>query len=183
MQHWYAVFTKPHKERQVQALLTGRGMETYYPVVSGSTPRHSTDRAFFPRYLFVHVDLEAVGLWSVHYTPGMCGLVMYGNVPVCVEDQWIAILRERLAQMAAANASSRRFERGDPVHITSGPLAEMDAIFDQRLSGAERVSILIRLFNRWTKIEIDSEQLCKTNKIPSQRDRFAVSAYSNRATN
>ena len=119
---WYALHAKPHKERQVESVLTARGIEVYFPAVPASRRRNRpAERAFFPCYLFAHADLDAVGLWTVHYTPGARGIVMFGGVPARVDDSLIAALRERLAQADVVDAYGKMIEPGDRVVITEGP--------------------------------------------------------------
>ncbi len=170
MYYWYALHTKPHKERQVEAVLTERNIEVYYPTLPAARPRrNSATQPFFPRYLFAHADLEEVGLWPLHYTPGMAGVVMFGGVPARVNDSVIDCLRERLAlvnpvsrdRRAVVDANGKVIHPGDRVVIASGPLAEMEAVFDRRLSSAGRVRVLIQLLKRWTAVEMDADALRK----------------------
>ncbi len=178
MQHWYALHAKPHKERQVEAALSARGVEVYFPAVP-VPPRRGRPayRAFFPRYLFVHTDIDQVGLWTVHYAPGVSGVVMFGGVPARVDDVVIAALKARLARVDPAAGSGQVLvddhgeiiEPGDRVTITSGPLAEFEAVFDRRLSPAGRVRVLVDLLKRWATVELDADTLRKTTG-PPRRD-------------
>jgi transcriptional antiterminator RfaH len=168
MEHWYTVHTKPHKERQVETVLTTRGIEVYFPVVPA--PRRnqrSAQSAFFPCYLFVHADLDTTGLWSLHYAPGVRRVVMFGDHPAKVDDSIIATLRARLVRTDSAYANGDALKRGDRVVITSGPLANMEALFDQSLSPAGRVRILINWLERGTPVELDSTMLRKIRRIPA----------------
>ena len=173
---WYALHAKPHKERQVESVLTERGIEVYFPTVPASRRRNRpAERAFFPCYLFAHADLDAVGLWTVHYTPGARGIVMFGGVPARVDDSLIAALLERLARadpsspsagQVVVDAYGKMIEPGDRVVITECPFAELEAIFDRRLSPAGRVRVLIHLMQRWTAVEMDADALRKTTGLP-----------------
>jgi len=60
---WYVIHSKPRKENQVNAYLRTQGFETFYPTlrVQPVNPRASRIRPYFPRYLFVHADLDEVG--------------------------------------------------------------------------------------------------------------------------
>jgi transcription antitermination factor NusG len=166
-QHWYALHAKPHKERQAEAILNTRGIKTYFPTVPAPRQRHrSAERAFFPSYLFAHADLDLVGLWSLHYVPGLRGVVMFGGVPARVDDSVIAALRERLARNDVVDVRGAMLEPGDRVKIASGPLADLEAIFERRLSAAGRVRVLIHLLRRWTTVEMDADALRKTRGMP-----------------
>ena len=53
------------------------------------------------------------------------------------------------------------FQKGDRVRITSGPLRDLDAVFDQSLSSVDRVRILLDVMGRMTPVEIDYTQIQK----------------------
>ncbi|MBI5034108.1 MAG: hypothetical protein HZB51_26610 [Chloroflexi bacterium] len=165
MQQWYALYTKPHMERFVETYLDRLRVESYFPVVPAPRRKNRpSTRAFFPCYLFAHADLPQVGLWTLQYAPGMRGVVMNGDVPARVDDHLIALLRERLARADLVDCRGEILEPGDSVVITSGPFAELNAVFDRRLSAAGRVRILLNWLKRWTPVEIDAAMLQKVSR-------------------
>lgn len=167
MNSWHALRTKPHKERQVESFLKERGIEVYFPTIPAPRRSHSSrTRAFFPGYLFAHTDLDEVGLWTIHYAPGMCGVVMFGGTPARVAESVIDALRERLARVQVVDTLGEALYPGDRVLITNGPLAELDAVFDRRWSPEGRVRILVRLLQRWTSVEIEADALRRTSGMP-----------------
>lgn len=160
---WYAINTKPHKERQVQAYLADRGIEIYLPLTPNS--RRRKDRpvahAYFPGYLFAHVDLQVVGEWTLRYCPGARSLVRFGDKPGRVEDRFIEELRARLATVDVVDARGQALQPGDHVVITSGSFAEWDAVFDKKLSPAGRVRVLLKMMEHWASVELDAHMLKK----------------------
>lgn len=171
-EHWHAIHTKPHKERQVEAFLQGRGIEVYFPTIPA--PKHSRargERAFFPSYLFAHVDLQAVGLWTLHYAPGVRGVVMFGGVPARVDEGIIARLKERLANVDVVDALGDALQPGDRVVITQGPFADFEAVFDKRLSADGRVRVLLEFLRRTTPVEVDARVLRKANRLSDVQRR------------
>jgi transcriptional antiterminator RfaH len=176
MLHWYALHTKPHKETQVASFLRERGIEIYFPTMPAPSHLHAhRERAFFASYLFAHADLAQTGVWPIHYAPGMCGLVMSGGVPAEIHETVISLLRARLSRINVVDGNGEALTYGDSVRITSGPLADLDAIFDQRLSAAGRVLVLIQLAQRWTKVEIDAAHLSRNNAL-SHKNRICLPA-------
>lgn len=162
-EHWYVLHTKPHKERQVAAFLKGLGIEVYFPTIPAPKgSRGGPERAFFPSYLFAHVDLAAVELWTLHYAPGMHGVVMFGGVPARVDDVVVARLKERLARVEVVDTLGEALTHGDRVVITTGPFADFEAVFEQRLTSDGRVRVLIQFLQRWTQVEIEA---CALRKI------------------
>jgi len=158
-EHWYAVHTKPHKEYMVQDLLLSRGVETYLPMLKefSKGPSHQgQEKPFFTCYLFAHMDLAKVPLSSVNWSPGVTRVVSFGGQPAVVPDEVIGWLKDRLARL-----DGRDFYRGLPLRpgdrlcITKGPLKDMEAIFDQRLSSPDRARVFIEILGRLTACQID----------------------------
>lgn len=162
MQRWYALYTKPHKESHVLAALAMRNIEAYLPSVLTPQSRNPNARVpFFPCYLFVHADLNSIGLWSLQYLPGTRRLVMFGNTPASVSDTFIETLKTRLTKFYFTDTHGNALKPGDRVVITSGPFLNTEAIFDRKLSATGRVRVLIDLLQRSTPVELDAGLLRK----------------------
>jgi len=156
---WYVIHSKPRKENQVNAYLRAQGLETFYPTlhVQPVNPRASRIRPYFPRYLFVHADLDAVGVSVLQWVPGAIGLVSFGGQPVPVPAHAVHELKRRVAEIRAAGGLVLDgLQPGDAVRITQGPFAGYEAIFDARLSGAERVQVLLTMLGRLVKVQVNA---------------------------
>jgi hypothetical protein len=90
---------------------------------------------------------------------------MFGGVPAKVDCGIIEGLRTRLAHTDAVYANGDVLKPGDRVVITSGPLADIEAVFDRRLSPVRRVRVLIGWLERGTPVELDSIVLRKTPRL------------------
>ncbi|MCC7448761.1 MAG: hypothetical protein IT324_15185 [Anaerolineae bacterium] len=155
---WYTVYSKPHKEEQVSAFLTMRGIETFYPTlkVKPANPRCSTIRPYFPRYLFVHADLATIGESTLQWVPGAVGLVQFDTFTPSVPDSLINHLRQYVKTLVIVeDGFVNSLKPGDPLRIKSGPLTGYEAIFDARLSGSERVQILLKVLNRTIRAKVN----------------------------
>jgi transcriptional antiterminator RfaH len=161
MMHWYALYTKPHKERQVKGLLRQQGIETYLPTVRRKYRRRDRpDRVvFFPCYLFARVDFDATLRSDIAWMPGMRRIVGTGDQPAIVPDEIRALVRRRLEGTDEVDPEGLR--EGDRVRITSGPLRDLEAVFDQTLSAADRVRILLDVMGRMTPVDIDRSEILK----------------------
>ena len=73
MKRWYALYTKPHKERQVCTLLEGQSIEVFLPTAQRKIRRRDRPErvVFFPCYLFAHIDFRTVPQSSIEWMPGM----------------------------------------------------------------------------------------------------------------
>jgi transcription antitermination factor NusG len=146
MFHWHVLYSKPHAEFQVLRALEERGIEAYLPSVPLVRPRpgRPRHRAFFPNYLFAHLDLDAIGVNGVAYTRGLQSLVFCGDQPATVAPGVIAYLRTRLAKELATDERGEILRRGDVVEILDDSFRDMEAVFDERLSAEGRVRVLLQ---------------------------------------
>ena len=161
MKHWYALYTKPHKEHQVNAQLQGEGIETYLPTVPRRIKRRDrSDRVvYFPCYLFARLDFAVTPHSSIAWLPGLRRIVSAGDKPVIVDDEILALIRRRLKDFEETGYDG--LKKGDRVRITSGPLRDLEAAFDQPLSAANRVRILLDVMGRMTPVSVDYSQIKK----------------------
>ena len=165
---WYAMRSKPNKEDFLAGQLQAHGVEVYYPVlrVNPVNPRARKLRPYFPNYLFVHVDLEAVNVSDLRWMPGASGLVSFDGEPASVPDLLIAALRKQIDQHnATVREQGKNFRRGDIVLIQEGPFAGYEAVFDTHISGEDRVRVLLSLLqSRQMPVEIASRQIRRVKR-------------------
>ena len=155
MLQWYVLNTKPHKERQVASLLRTRKMEVYLPIVGVNpvNPRSARLRAYFPNYLFAHVDFDVVGLSEMRWIPGMRRLVEFGNQPAVVSDNLVLELKLRIAEISAAGGLMMDgLQAGDRIRIVDGPFVGYEGVFDARMTGKERVRVLLEMLAEYQEI-------------------------------
>jgi transcription elongation factor/antiterminator RfaH len=171
---WYVIRSKPNRERVVLTQLLGQDLEVFYPSVRVNpvNPRSARERAYFPGYLFVHLDLAAVGANALRWLPSAVGLLEFGGEPAVVPAALIAQLKRRVATIQAAGGLVlAELEHGDTVRITSGPFAGYDAIFDLRLRGTERVRVLLEMLRRQVPLELDAGSIRKASPAPGKSPR------------
>ncbi len=144
---WYAMRSKPRKEDFLCAQLRARQIECFYPRTSSGAARKM--RPYFPGYLFIHADVEQLGLSALQWMPGAAGMVAFGGLPASVPEHLIHAIRRRVEALQAAGRDFLSGLRpGDPLLVREGPFAGYRAIFDARLSGDERVRVLLDLLDR-----------------------------------
>ena len=165
MLSWYALYTKPRMENQVNAMLEHRGIPTYLPLIHLRRRGATTQRVaqpFFPCYLFAQIDFEIVSASSVSWMQGLRRVVSFCGEPVAVDEDIITAVRDRLGTMESRrHGGDVRFRPGDRVRIRDGILKDMEAIFDESLSASGRVRILLNILSRQTACEIEAEDLEK----------------------
>lgn len=165
MTNWYVLRSKPCKEETVWRQAQSLGFETFYPRlrVQPVNPRSRKVRPYFPGYLFVQADLEAVGLSTFQYMPYAIGLVCFGGEPANVPEPLINAIKHRVEEIDEVGGELfDGLKRGDQVWIQDGPFVDYQAIFDARLDGSERVRVLLKMLNdRFVPVEIDAAMIEK----------------------
>jgi transcription elongation factor/antiterminator RfaH len=155
MEHWYALYTKPRKEYQVRSLLQEQAIEAYLPTIQRKVRRRDRPetKVFFPCYLFARIDFDVIPRSSIAWMPGIRRIVGTGEQPAIVADEIVEYIRRRLQGKEEIGYGD--LQKGDRVRIISGPLRDLDAVFDQPLSAAQRVRVLLHVMGRLTPVEID----------------------------
>ncbi len=153
MESWHVLFTKPQREYQVSEILTEKGIETYVPTVLKRVRGRTVERPFFPRYIFIRVDFDEIGLSEVQWTPGLTRIVGFSDKPAVVPELIITRLKEQLQELNEKGAFSP-FRPGDRVRIKAGPLRDFEAVFDTHLSSEDRVRILVTVLDRVNRQEL-----------------------------
>ena len=163
MDHWYVMHSKPQKEALLRERLRIQRIEVYLPSIRlrPVNPRARKEQPFFPGYLFIHVDLEKIPISELRRIPGSIGIVCSGGEPAYVAETLIRVIQKQVEEINdSADRYVDRFRAGDLVVIKDGPFASYKAIFDCRLSGHDRVRVLLELLQgQKMRLELSGRQL------------------------
>ena len=163
MNSWYVMQSKPRKEVLLRERLRIQRIEAYLPSIriKPVNPRARKEQPFFPGYLFVHVDLEKIPISEFRRIPGSVGLVCYGGEPAYIGDPLIREIQKQVEEITDLdNNYVDRFKSGDLVMINDGPFVAYKAMFDCRLSGSDRVRVLLELLQgQKMPLELSGRQL------------------------
>lgn len=150
--------TNPRKEALVVKQLLVYDLDVFFPtiLVERGYSRGTRQEPFFPRYLFVHADLQHHATPTLGRLFGVRGLVRFGEQPAAVPDDIIDHLRTRLASgNAPATQADHPYKEGQQVRIRSGPFEGIDAIFQKGIKGSERVQILVQALGQLSRMELN----------------------------
>lgn len=166
MLSWYVLRSKPRKEDTVYRQIKTHGYDVYYPRmrVSPVNKRSRKIKPYFPGYMFVNVDLDQMGLSTFKWMPHTLGLVCFGDEPAIVPEHLINELQSKVGKIFDIEFDGQNeFNTGDQIVVKNGLFRGYEAIFDQRISGSERVRVLLKLLNdkRQIKVELDADQIRK----------------------
>jgi transcriptional antiterminator RfaH len=160
---WYAIQTKANKEKEVEKRLSDLRIEVFLPWMR--TRRRIGSRfhwvlaPLFPGYLFCRLDLIESGK-AARYAPGVRDFLKFGNHIADVGGEIVTSLRERcpdgIAQIELVSAKP-----GDAIKINEGPFSGLEAVFEKKMKGSERVAVLLEILGRQTRIVLPSETIEK----------------------
>lgn len=161
-QHWYLVHTKPRQEQRALDNLERQGYPCFLPRVRAEklkAGRRVIDEVvLFPRYLFVRLrhDLHGPSWTPIRSTLGVTRLVTFGHQPARVPDGIVAQLQRQIDELSAVPRPL--FRPGQPVRISQGPFAGLEAIY-QMPDGEERAIVLLTLLQRECRLAVPLTQL------------------------
>jgi len=160
---WYALQTKVNRERDVEKRLTDLRLEVFLPRMRTrrriGSKFHWVKVPLFPGYVFSRLDMVESGK-SARYSPGVKDFLTFGSQIAEVGDNIIEALRERCPG-GVAQIDPVKAKPGDTVRINEGPFSGLEAIFERRLKGSERVAVLLETLGRQTRIVLASETIAK----------------------
>ena len=168
-ERWYVVFSQPNREGRAQQQITAQGFNVFLPRYR-KTVRHARkltvkSAPFFPRYLFVALDLTRDQWRSINGTFGVTTFVMDGATPRPVPHGVV----EGLVQVSEAGVIQlgKELKVGDSVRVLGGPFADLLGEL-VRVDGASRVRVLLKLLGGMVPASFDRRDL-----MPSENYKAA----------
>ena len=160
-ERWYAVHTLPFAEARAERHLQRQEFRTFQPK-RHKTIRHSrklstVEAPFFPRYLFIVLDLTRHQWRNVNGTIGVSRLVMCGDQPHPVPPGVVEALIEA-ADACGVLQLGTKLRSGGAVRLMAGPFAEQIAILD-KLDDSGRVQVLLHILGRQVAVSTDVNNL------------------------
>lgn len=158
---WYVIHTKPQKELVAASMLEERlALTVYLPEVLQHYRGQPHLRPFFPRYLFVQVNLDEVEASKINALPGVISMVRFGERPQALSNEIVQAIRSRIDDYNAVGGLPQRvFHPGDRVRLTEGPLQGMEAIFKGPTKPSQRVWVLLEFLGNLHAAEVSIDAI------------------------
>jgi len=160
---WYVAQTQPNAESKALTNLNRQGFVTYLPRYL-KRRRHArrvdtVAAPLFPRYLFVEIDTSAQRWRSIYSTVGVSQLVGSGDAPTAVQDEVVALLRQREDASGLIKLEHRpNYAVGDRIRVLDGVFYDCLGLYDG-MADRERVAILLDLLGRKVRIVVDADSV------------------------
>jgi transcription antitermination factor NusG len=159
---WYVVHSRPKCEHIAAALMAGlEGVQTYCPRIrfQKSTRRGKVwfVEALFPSYFFAHFNPTEM-LRAVKHSQSVIRVVGFGESLARVDEVVIEQIKAEMAE-EDVRVVEVGIEVGDIVELTEGPMRGLKGIVNAKLSGADRVRVLLEFLGRENAVEVPASKL------------------------
>jgi transcription elongation factor/antiterminator RfaH len=154
---WYAVHTQPNRELRAKNQLENQSYEVFLPrrlkTVRHARKLTNLPAPFFPRYLFIRLDLTRQRWRSVNGTFGVTSLVMQGEMPRSVPH---GIVETMIASVDENGflCLEESLKVGARVRLAAGPFAEKLGTLD-RLDDSGRVRVLLEIMGGTVPVQLE----------------------------
>jgi len=154
---WFCLRSQPkHEHIAAGHLRQFAGLEVFLPRIRFRRKTRQglvwVTEALFPNYLFARFDWKTT-LRLVHHTPGVGGVVHFGDRWPTVSDDVIEDLR-RVFGGEQLHVIPAEPDIGDTVQIVGGVFHELQAVVTQVMPARERVTVLLEFLGRQTAVEL-----------------------------
>ena len=176
MFQWYVINTYSGHENKVKANLEHRIVSmnqsprfrrvivpTEQVVETKDGQKVQTEKRVLPGYVLVNMDLNDEAWTVVKNTPGVTGFVGAGAKPSPLSQAEV----DRILHAgggpggAAAPRAQVEFSLGESVKVTSGPLSDFDGEIVDVNADAQKLKVLVDIFERQVPVELGFDQVKK----------------------
>lgn len=181
---WYVIHTYSGHERKVKANLeqriTTQNMEDSifsvevpdeYVMEYRGTAKKRVRRVRIPGYAIVCMDFNEESYRVVKETPAVTGFVgdQHNPVPLSI-DEVVMLLTPNVLEEAAEKKKGKpapvqeirtAFEVGETVTVIDGPFETMSATISEIMPEAQKLKVLVTIFERETPLELGFDQVEK----------------------
>lgn len=123
--------------------------------------KKTSEKKFFPGYVFVEMVLNDDTWHIVKATPRVTGFVGKGKNPPSVPENEVRRLTNRIEEGTLAPKLKTIFEKGESVRVIDGPFQNFNGLVDDVNSDKGKLRVLVSIFGRSTPVELDFSQVEK----------------------
>jgi transcriptional antiterminator NusG len=172
---WYVIHTYSGYENKVKANLEHRiqsmdmGDKIFQVLVPTEEEieikngkRQAVERKVFPGYVLVEMNMGDDSWYVVRNTPGVTSFVGSGNKPTPLTDPEVKQILRQIKMDAPKYKVA--FTKGEPVRVVDGPFTDLHGVVDEVNPERNKVKVLVSIFGRETRVELDFLQIEKLVK-------------------
>jgi transcriptional antiterminator NusG len=107
------------------------------------------------------MDMNPDAWTVVKNTPGVTGFVGAGATPAPLSQPEVDRILHTASPAALASRAQVEFQLGESVKITSGPLADFDGEITDVNADAQKLQVMVNIFERQVPVEVGFENVKK----------------------
>jgi transcription termination/antitermination protein NusG len=171
---WYVINTYSGHEKKVKANLEHRiesmnqrtrfrrvVVPTEQVIETKDGQKVQAEKRTLPGYVLVNMDMNADAWTVVKNTPGVTGFVGAGATPAPLSQPEVDRILHTDSATAVASRAQVEFQLGESVKITSGPLADFDGEITDVNADAQKLQVMVNIFERQVPVEVGFENVKK----------------------
>ena len=171
---WYVINTYSGHENKVKANLEHRIVSmnqaprfrrvvvpTEQVIETKDGQKVQTEKRVLPGYVLVNMDLDDDAWSVVKNTPGVTGFVGAAGKPIPLSQPEVDRILHTGAAIAERARAQVEFSLGESVKVTSGPLSDFDGEIVDVNPDAQKLKVLVDIFERQVPVELAFDQVKK----------------------
>lgn len=175
---WYVVNTHSGYEKKAKASLQQRVIDANLEELFGDTEegilipteevvevkkgeKKSSERKFFPGYMFVRMVMTDETWHLVKTTPKITGFLGTGSRPTPVPESEIRKITRQMEEGVQRPKPRVEFEQGEEVRVIEGPFMNFNGIIEEVKPDKSKLRVMVSIFGRSTPVELDFMQVEK----------------------
>ena len=125
--------------------------------------KRTTERKFFPGYVFVNMDMSEDTWHLVKSTPKVLGFIGgTAEKPAPISDKEANAIMNRVEEAVEKPKPKTLFEPGQQVRVIDGPFADFTGVVEEANYEKSRLRVAVLIFGRSTPVELEFSQVEKT---------------------
>ena len=158
---WFILQFKSNSHRLAAKNLNRQGFETFLPLHDTTSRKLSrfinTSKPLFPGYMFIRFDRAESEWHKINNTYGVSHLITFNSILKSIPTIFVDHLMKRY-DLSGKLIPIQKLKKGDHVTVLKGPFANFIATVE-KYEADQRISILMDLMGRKTKIQTPSDNL------------------------
>ena len=158
---WFILQFKSNSHNQAAKNLNRQGFETFLPLHDNTSRKLSrfinTTKPLFPGYMFIKFDRAETEWYKINNTYGVSRLITFNTILKSIPNRFIDNLKKRY-DSSGKLLPIQKLKKGDQVTVLTGPFSNFIATVE-KYEADQRISILMDLMGRKTKIQTPSDAL------------------------
>jgi transcription antitermination factor NusG len=162
---WYLIRTKAAEERKAVERLCRCTDERLLPLLQTRVQRWGklvdTIVPLFTSYVFARFNISEK-YNQVRHTAGVQYVVHFGD-EFAVVPEWLVDELKKRSEHGPIAWSPPEFVSGEMIRVIDGPFRQFQGIFERRLSGPDRIAILLSAMGTGTRLVLTSGMIEKVS--------------------